>query len=234
MEGEPTVEVWVATLVDGLDSVIESTDGRFQFDASTGVYDWDADTARWTESGSSDSIILEFPATQGAMSKNAMFELNPYSDTPLAINGETVYLPTSGVASLRVDDEVFAVDLEGADYTTEEGLEIPIPQSFSLEILTAPHTHTFTLNENSSTDYDFSFDLANEDQGVACISGGQLATDNYDELQGTDVEELSGELRIGSDLTIPYMIQVEELAAFEDPTEDQISDRIDASVQSQG
>ncbi len=101
--------------------------------------------------------------------------------------------------------------------------------------MTAPHTHTFTLDENSGTEYDFSFDLANGDQRVAGISvGAQLATDNYDELQGTDVEELSGELRIGPGLTIPYTIQVGELAAFDDPTEDQINDRIDATVQSQG
>jgi len=234
--GEATSESWAATLIGGLDSVIESTDERFQFDASTGEYAWDAGTKQWAENGSSDSIILEFPATQGATINNATFELSQYSDTPLAIDGETVYLPTSGVASLRVDDEeVFAVDLEGVDYTTEEGLDIPIPQSFALEIVTAPHTHTFTLNENSGTEYDFSFDLANGEQRVAGISvGAQLATDNYDELQGTDVEELSGELRIGPDLTIPYTVQVGELAAFGDPTEDQINDRIDATVQSQG
>lgn len=234
--GDATSGVWAATLIGGLDSVIESTNERFQFDASTGEYAWDADTEQWVEARSSDSIILEFPATQGAASNNATVELSQYSDTPLTVDGETVYLPTSGMASIRVgDEEVFAVDLDGVDYTTEEGFEIPIPQSFSLEILTAPHTHTFNLNENSSTDYDFSFDLKNGEQLVTGISAGaQLATDNYDELQGTDVEELSGELRIGPDLTIPYTIQVGELAAFDDPTEDQINDRIDASVQSQG
>lgn len=61
----------------------------------------------------------------------------------------------------------------------------------------------------------------------------QLATDNYDELEGTDVERLSGELRIGPDLKIPYTVQVGELAAFDDPTEEQINNRIDATIQSQ-
>jgi len=127
------------------------------------------------------------------------------------------------------------VSLDGVEYTTEDGLEVPIPQSFSLEILTAPHTHTFSLAENSSTSYDFSFDLANGNELVAGVSvGAELATDNYDELEATDVSELSGELRIGPDLTVPYTIEVGELAAFDDPTEDQINDRIDATVEYQG
>ena len=235
-DGNATREEWAEDLIGGLDTVIETSSERFRFDASTGKYVWDADSERWTESGSSDDIILEFPATRGTVGNNATFELSRYSDTPLDIDGQTVYLPTSGTASIRVDEEeVFAVDLNGVDYATEEGLEIPIPQSFSLEILTAPHTHTFSLTENSSTNYDFSFDLANEGQLVTGISlGAQLATDNYDELQSTDVEELSGELRIGSDLTLSYTIQAGELAEFDDPTESQINDRIDASIQSQG
>lgn len=216
--------------------MIESSDDRFRFDASTGVYVWDADAEQWVEEGGSDSVILEFPATEGATSNNATLELSQYTDTPLTVDGETVYLPTSGIGAISVDgSEVFSVDLSGVDYATEEGLEVPIPQSFSLEVLTAPHTHTFNLNENSSTDYDFSFDLRNGDQLVVGISvGAQLATNNYDELEPTDMEELSGELRIGPELTILYTIGVGELAAFDDPTEEQINNRIDATVESEG
>lgn len=232
--GDPPSEA--DELVDELESVIESSDDRFQFDASTGVYVWDADAEQWVEEGGSDSVILEFPATESATSNNATLELSQYADTPLTVDGETVYLPTSGIGAVSVDgSEVFSVDLSGVDYATEEGLEVPIPQSFSLEVLTAPHTHSFNLNENSSTDYDFSFDLRNGDQLVAGISvGAQLATNNYDELEPTDVEQLSGELRIGPELTIPYTIGVGELAAFDDPTEEQINNRIDATVESQG
>lgn len=235
-DGDATREAWAEDLIEGLDAVIESSDERFQFDASTGEYAWDADTEQWVEEGASNGIILEFPATQDATSNNATLELSQYSDTPLTVDGETLYLPTSGTGSISVDGtEVFSVNLSGVEYTTEEGLEVPIPQSFSLEVLTAPHTHAFELTENSSTDYDFSFDLTNGGELVAGISlGAQLATDNYDELEGTDVEELSGELRIGPDLTIPYTIEVGELVAFDDPTEEQINNRIDATVQSQG
>jgi hypothetical protein len=234
--GEATQGEWAGNLVQGLDSVVERTDERFQFDASTGVYAWDAATEQWVNKGSSESIVLEFPAMRDATSNNATLELSQYSDTPVTVNGKTVYLPTSGVGTITVEEtEVFSIDLSGADYTTEEGLELPLPQSFSLEVLTAPHTHTLSLNENSSTDFDFSFDLSNADQLVAGISvGAKLATDNYDELEGSQVEELSGTLRIGPDLTILYTIEAGELTAFDDPTEEQINNRIDAAVQSQG
>jgi hypothetical protein len=236
--GDATSEDWAERLVEKLDTVFESSENpdRFRFDASTGEYAWNADTGQWTEQGSSSSVILRFPASEEATSNNATLELSQYSDTELTIDGEAVYLPTSGTGSISVEgSEVFSVDLSGVDYTTEEGLEVPIPQSFSLEILTAPHTHAFDLIENSSTDYDFSFDLTNGDQPVVGVSvGAQLATNNYDELEGTDVEELSGELRIGPDLAIPYTIQVAELAAFDDPTEEQINNRIDATVEYRG
>lgn len=236
--GDAASENWAERLVEKLDTVFESSENpdRFRFDASTGEYAWNADTGQWTEQGSSSSVILRFPASEEATSNNATLELSQYSDTELMIDEEAVYLPTSGTGSISVEgSEVFSVDLGGVDYTTEEGLEVPIPQSFSLEILTAPHTHAFDLIENSSTDYDFSFDLTNGDQPVVGVSvGAQLATNNYDELEGTDVEELSGELRIGPDLAIPYTIQVAELAAFDDPTEEQINNRIDATVEYQG
>lgn len=234
--GGSTQGEWAGTLVQGLDSVIERSDDRFQFNASTGVYAWDPSTEQWVNEGSSESIVLEFPASRNATSNNATLELSQYSDTPVTVTGETVYLPTSGVGAISVEGtEVFSIDLEGADYATEEGLDVPLPRSFSLEILMAPHTHTFSLNENSSTDYDFAFDLANGDQLVVGMSvGAQLATDNYDELESTQVEELAGELRVGPDLTIPYTIEVGELAAFDDPTEEQINNRIEAAVQFEG
>jgi hypothetical protein len=236
--GEATSEEWAERLVEELDTVFESSENpdRFQFEESTGEYAWNSGTRQWTEQGSSGSVILQFPASEGASSNNATLELSQYSDTELTVDGETVYLPMSGTGSISVGgSEVFSVNLSGVDYTTEDGLEVPIPQSFSLEILTAPHTHAFALNENSSTDFDFSFDLSNGDQLVAGLSiGAKLTTDNYDELEGTDVKELSGELRIGSDLTVPYSIEVGELAAFDDPTEEQINDRIDATVEYQG
>jgi hypothetical protein len=236
--GEATSEEWAKRLVEELDTVFESSENpdRFQFEESTGEYAWDSGTRQWTEQGSSGSVILQFSASEGASSNNATLELSQYSDTDLTVDGETVYLPTSGTGSISVGgSEVFSVNLSGVEYTTEDGLEVPIPQPFSLEILTASHTHAFDLNENSSTDFDFSFDLSNGETLVAGLSiGAELSSDNYDELEATEISELSGEFRIGPDLTVPYSIAVGELAAFDDPTEEQINDRLDATVEYQG
>lgn len=232
-QGDAASAEWAAQLVSGLESVLRVSNGRFQFQETTGVYAWDSSAEEWTEEGSSDAVVLEFPASDEASDNNATFTLSSYSDTDLMIDEETVYLPTAGTASLTIDEEeVFSIDLSGAEYTTEEGLETPIPQAFSLSIFTAPHTHDFELAENSSTEFDFSFDLSNGDQAVFGFSTtAQLATDDYDTLEPTEVEELSGEVRVGADLTMPYTAQVGELAEFDDPTEEQINNRIDAAIE---
>jgi len=234
--GTPTSEEWVEQLLSGIDAVFESSNERFLFDASIGEHVWTPNTNEWEEEEAAGSVILRFPASEGATGNNATFELSQYSDTPVTADEETVYLPTSGTASIAVEGtEVFAVNLSEAAYTTEDGLDIPLPQSFTLEILTAPHTHTFVLSENSSTDYEFSFSLANGDDLVAGISiQASLGTDNYDVLELNDVEELSGAVRISGDLTIPYTIAVGELVAFDNPTEEQINNRVDATIEYQG
>ena len=136
--GEATSEEWAERLVEELDTVFESSENpdRFQFEESTGEYAWDSGTRQWTEQGSSGSVILQFPASEGASSNNTTLELSQYSDTDLTVDGETVYLPTSGTGSISVgDSEVFSVNLSEGDYTTEDGLEVPIPHvSFSAAV----------------------------------------------------------------------------------------------------
>jgi hypothetical protein len=223
---------WAGELIAGLETVLQTTDGRFDFSGSTGTYAWDAGQRSWEQRGSSENIVLRFPATETSQSNNATFTLSEYDDTGVPVDQETVYLPTAGNASLSVDGtEVFSVGLGNVAYDTESGLAVPIPQSLTLDVLTAPHTHLFELTSNGSTEYTFSFTLRNDDQSVAGLSTSVLlATANYDELQPTDVEELSGEVRIGPDLAVPYSIQVGELAGFDDPSEQQINDRVDATV----
>lgn len=110
-----------------------------------------------------------------------------------------------------------------------------MPQSFSLEIVTAPHTHSFDLTENSSTDFSFSFDLENGGDLVAGLSTNvMLTTSDYDQIEGSDVEEISGKVNIGPDLVVPYTAQVGELVSLDDPSEQEINDRIDAPVEYQG
>lgn len=235
--GEVTSGDWAEELIQGLDSVFETTnDDRLDFDGSTGEYAWNADQRQWEQQATSDDVVLRFPADDGSTSNNATFTLSEYEDTGVTVGQETIYLPASGAASLSVEGtEVFSIDLSNVAYETEEGLETPIPQSFTLDVLTAPHTHLFELTNDSGTDYSFSFELSNDDQLVAGLSTNVLlATDDYDELEETDIDEISGEVKIGSDLTVPYSIQAAELAQLDDPSEEEINDRFDASIEYEG
>lgn len=231
-DGEARSADWASKLVEELETVIQIADGRLDFAGTAGEYEWNAGQQQWERQSGTDDIVLRFPATEGSQSNNAVFTLSNYADTEVTIDQDPVYLPTAGTASLSVEGtEVFSLDLRNVVYGTDSGFEIPVPQSFMLDVLTAPHAHRFALSSRSDTEYSFSYDLRTDNRLVAGISvTALLAPDNDDELDETDLEELSGEGRIGPDLTIPYTIQVAQLDALDDPSEEQINDLVDATV----
>lgn len=233
--GEALSEEWADDLISELDAVFQTSNGRFEFDTSTGEYEWNSSSEQWSATGGANAVVLNFPASEATVSNNATFRLSQYSDVGVTVDGETEYLPRTGTASLQMDGtEIFQADLSDARYIEEQGLD-PIPRSFDLEILTAPHTHKFELVENSSTDFDFSFELRNNDELVTGLDVAlELASDDYSNLEGTDVDRLSGDLDIGPELTISYEVDVGELAALNDPSESQINDRIQATIESKG
>jgi len=226
---------WVAKLTQGVaENVVVTRNGRFDYEETTGVYEWSSEDDAWTRTGSSDDVVLQFPSSEGQDANDATLTMADYDDESVNVNGETVYLPTTALVSLTVDGtEVFSVDLTGVEYT-QDG-DLTLPTAFALEIFTAPHTHTFTLTENSSTDFAFGFELRGPEEVVTGLTvQAMLATDDYAELEDTDVEEVSGRLRIGPDLSVPYTVQVGRLAALDDPSEAQINQNVDATVEYDG
>ena len=231
-DGQARSADWASNLVEELETVVRIADGRFDFAGSTGEYEWNAGQQQWERQSGGDDIVLRFPATEESQNNNATFTLSNYADTEVTIEQDPVYLPTAGTASLSVEGtEVFSLDLRNVDYGTGSGFEIPVPQSFTLDVLTAPHAHRFALSSRSDAEYSFSYDLRTDNRLVAGISvTALLAPNNDDELDETDLEELAGEGRIGPALTIPYTIQVAQLDALDDPSEEQINDLVDATV----
>ena len=235
-DGETMSDDWAETVATGLSSVLETSSGRFDFDASRGEYDWDPAAEEWVEAGPSGDVVLNFPASQGAGSNNATLTISGYDDTQVVVDGETVYLPTDGSASLTVDGtEVFRIGLSGASFTMEDNLEASVPQAFDLTILTAPHEHILSLSGGGSSDVSFTYELRDDGELVTGLAlDVMLATDDYGELQESDVDQVSGEIALGPDVVIPYTVNVGELASFDDPTEEQINNRIDAVVEYRG
>jgi len=230
-EGTASSADWATQLGTELPSVIAvGENGRFHFDESTGIYAWDAANQTWVQTDSADVIVLRFPASESATS--ATLRITSYSDVEHSVEGETVYLPESGAASLTVDStEVFSVVLADAAYAPGSNSGFPFPTSFSVNVLTAPHRHAFRLKQAGPGRYAFSAETRNDGTPVAGLSATAQARLSRD---GPTVDTLSGTVRIGPRLTLPYAIDVDELRDLNSPSGDEINALIDARVEYEG
>jgi len=226
------------TLLDHLDTELETTDGRLDFGASTGVYEWAPREGDWVYAGSSDRIVLKFPASRDASGNNATFTLSAYSDTGVVIDGTTEYLPARISASLTVEGtgEVFAVELLNTTFYDSQVDGSQVPKSFFLEVLTAPHRHTYEWSSPSKQEFEFAVDLAEDDRLVLGLLANVALKSDFDQVSGPQgIDELSGEISLGPDVTIDYTVQVDELTALDgDPTAEQVNNRISAMMKYKG
>jgi hypothetical protein len=226
-------------LLDSLDSVVQTSDGRLDFGASTGEYTWEGEQAGWTQTGSSESIVLTFPTSRGA-SNTATFALSGYSDTNVTIDGESAYVPERLTATLTVEDtEVFAVDLSGTAFYDAQLNGTQVPKSALLSVLTAPQRHTFEWASPSKQEFEFAFDLVEPEEDNRLVAGLLVTAtlkNNFEEVTGAeDVDELAGTVRLGPDVTINYTLQVDELAVLgDDPSAQEVNDHLTATMQYRG
>lgn len=222
-------------LLDSLDSVIRTTDGRLDFESSTGEYTWEGEQAGWASTGSSDRIRLNFPTSRGA-SNTATFTLSGYSDTNITIDGESEYVPEIIAASLTIEgEEVFAVDLSNTEFYDAQLDGTQVLKNALLSVLTAPQRHTFEWSSPSKQEFEFAFDLVkpeNDDPLVAGLAATAILKDDFENVSGAeDVDELSGTVSLGPNVTIDYTLQVDELAALgDDPSTQEVNDNLTATM----
>jgi hypothetical protein len=221
-------------LLDSLDNVIQTSDGRLDFASSTGEYSWDSENG-WTSAGSSSSIVLNFPTSRGA-SNSATFTLSGYSDTNVTIDGNSEYVPAMITASLTVGGtEVFAVDLSNTDFYDGQLNGTQVPKSFLLSVLTAPQRHTVEWSSPSKQEFEFAFDLVkpeNDDQLVLGVSAAATLKNSFEDVsEAEDVDELAGALNLGPSVSIDYTLQVDDLAALgDDPSAQEVNDNFTATM----
>jgi hypothetical protein len=226
-------------LLDSLDSVIQTTDGRLDFEASTGAYTWEGAQTGWTAVGPANGIVLTFPTTRGAAS-TATFTLSGYSDTNVTIDGNSAYVPERVAASLTVEDtEVFAVDLSNTAFYDAQVNGTQVLRSALLSVLTAPQRHTFEWSSPSKQEFEFAFDLVepeNDNQLVlGLLATATLKTDVEDVSDVEDVDELAGAVSLGPNVTIDYTLQIDDLAALgDDPSPQEVNDNLAATMRYQG
>jgi len=220
-------------MIDALDQqdILVTYDGRLDYDASEkGEYNWDTD--QWVSSGSSGDVILNFPSESQTSENNATFTLAEYSDTEVTMDGDSEYLPTQIDASIDTDGQgtIFSIDLGGTDSgpaTYQLGQMVDV----GVEILTAPLLHSFELMSPSATQFNFSFGLDNNETGnlvMGLSADVALNNDDYSDIEAEDVDEVSGNLDLSSEVSIAYALDTDDLAALgEDPSPQAINNEIE-------
>ena len=219
-------------MIDALDQqdILVTSDGRLEYDASTGEYNWDTD--QWVSSGSSGDVILNFPSESQTSENNATFTLAEYSDTEVTMDGDSEYLPTQIDASIGTNEQgtVFSVDLGGTD-SEPATYQLGQTVDFGVEILTAPLLHSFELMSPSATQFNFSFGLDNNETGnlvMGLSADVALNNDDYSDIEAEDVDEVSGNLDLSSEVSIAYALDTDDLAALgEDPSPQAINNEIE-------
>lgn len=226
--------------LDDQDIFQTSSDGRFEYDASTGEYTWNPSDQRWAEAGSSENIVLRFP-TQSAESEetDGTFTLGAYSGVEVG----SEFLPEQIDASLAQEGPgtIFSLGLGGTNSETARYRSdpSPVPTDIQAEVLTAPLLHTFSLTSPSTTQFNFSFSLENDESGdfVAGLSADvALNTTDYADVEAADVDAISGSVDLSSDLSIAYTLDVDGLDDLgDDPSPEAINEEIEtASIQIDG
>jgi len=226
---------WVEDMANGLDRVIDfdqiTNNYRFSPSSNSGVYSWNSSIERWEETESSDDIELRFPSSQSSSENTMSLILSEYSDTPVIIDGDDVRLPTRLLITLQEDGEdVFRFDLQNVTYT-QEGNDAPLPTNIDLEIFTAPITHNLRLIEESSTRFQLSFGMTDEDDSILDLNTTvNFANSDYLALEDEDVGNAEVTFLFEDNLRVELSADIGDLAALDDPTENQINQMIRAEV----
>lgn len=208
--------------------------------STTGVYDWSQSDQTWISQGSSDNLVLNFPASPNASSNNASFTLSDYAETQIALDGNQEMVPETVDASMTVDGtEVFSLNLSNTSFYSEQVEGSQVPQNFTLEVLTAPQFHTFELNSPSKSEFEFEFDLVkdggNGEKVLGLILGATLNS-NFDDVSGASgLDELAGSVELGPSVTLDYTVDVDAIDGLgADPSVDAVNDQFTATLNVDG
>lgn len=229
---------WAGDVFSGMEDYIdfESTEDnrRFDFNAHTGLYEYDDISGSWSKSSSANSIVLRFPSSENSSSNDTELTISEYSDVTTQIDGGSYYLPSRLLLQIEKDDEeLFRFNLNELQYSDDP--DIPVPSVVDLDIYTAPFTHSLNFNRNSSTNFLFNIAVENGDDLVTGLELElDLSHDQFSSIEEGDVENMSGSLHMTSALTIEYDIEVGTLASIDNPTENQINSLFSADILYQG
>jgi hypothetical protein len=223
-----------AILNDNLGEVLDidnTSEDRFEFNSFVGTYTYNPADTTWSKStAQTTKIIFKFPSTDTSTSNNVEVSINSYADIQAVLDGETVFLPKSGNATIKIDGALIA-ELNIANVTYENGLEISIPTNIEASLFLAPFTYTAKAQRVTATQFSASFTMV-DGGGCDYVMDAllNLKHNDYENLDDEDITNLSGKVK-HNDLQINYFVDFASLAALPDePTVAQVNNKISADV----
>ncbi|MEX0721457.1 MAG: hypothetical protein WD059_12370 [Balneolaceae bacterium] len=232
--GNVTSDDWIEDVFSGLEDFVDADatedNRRFDFNAHAGTYTYNHNTGGWSQSSSANSIVLLFPSSESASDNDMALTLSGYQDGTANIDGDSYYLPTSFlIVAEKSGTEIFKFHLKEINYSNDP--DFPLPTVVDLDVYTAPVSYTLTFNRSSSKDFSLGFSLTNEDELITAFELAlKLAHDDYDNLMEEDLEKLTGNIQLTSDLTLEFEAELGTLFSLNDPSENQINTMITCNV----
>jgi len=226
-------DTWLKSLTDKFEQQHGDIilNDKLQFANKAGIYSYNKNTQIWTKVNNSNVLTLQFPSKQSESINDAELSLNSYSDTSVTYNSNTFWLPNAANLTLkRNGTTLFALNL--SNVTFQLGTNFSMPINADLTIFTAPFTHTFQWRRNTNTDFSLTYNSSTpQGCGTSFVTNVKLYDNDYGNIVSLsdDVKTINGNFSEGS-LRVNYAINIEEIAAYTDPTDAQINAYFDAEV----
>ncbi|MCX6184587.1 MAG: hypothetical protein NTX74_06000 [Flavobacterium sp.] len=227
-------ETWLKNLTNQfeLQYGVLVLNNRMEFASNKGVYTWDNVSQEWTKVASANVIQLKFPSKSDVATLDSELTLNSYADTPTSFNNVDYWLPTNVTGSLkRNGTTVFSINLSNITYNT--GTNFSMPLSANITIFTSPFTHTIQWQRITNTDFRLSYSSSTP-EGCSANSfelNVKLYDADYANIVSVkdDVKRINGSFTQGN-LRVEYMVNVEGLSFYTDPTPAQVTANSTAEV----
>lgn len=236
-EGEALKEEFVEAIFKNLGEAFDidedAMDDKLPFDDMVGTYTYNSVDSTWTKStAQSTKIVLNFPSDDAATSNNVEAVVESYVHTMVTMDGESVYLPKSGHITVKKDGELIA-EVNLTNVTYEIGQEISFPIDIDASIFVAPFTFNISGERSTSTQFKAAIDFGDGSCNYSAAATLNIAHSDYENLDDEDIVDLKG--HVGhNNLKFNFFADIATINSFEDPTEDQVNDNLDLTVNYSG
>lgn len=232
--GEVLNENWIDNLFSNLDEQMDLSyvgdSKRFNFGTHTGTYSWNSFTGNWDKNNSpSDKIVLEFPAEASSGSNNAYLSMSNYNDKNVIFNDEQLWLPTSMIVIVKVDDqEVMNLNLKNVSY---DNSNFSIPVEIDLEMRLEPYDFSVNAFRETSTKFHFDIEYSNNNSdSFSLASDITLNHSDYENLDPeNDIKSVAGTVKY-EEFSLQYSADIETLLSLDEPTANQINSLVNIDV----